>query len=128
MKKCHVLIIEDDKETAKLVEHTLKPHGYYTDWASDARKGLSAAFCEPPGLILLDLMLPDKDGLALLKEIRSMSELRHIPVIIITANHQVQVVKDAIQAGVNDFLVKPFSPANLLERVRKLLPPDSWKS
>jgi two-component system, sensor histidine kinase and response regulator len=127
MKKCHVLIIEDDKETIKLIEYILKPNGYYVSSALDGRKGVAAACSEPPGLILLDYMLPDKDGIAVLNEIRVMPELHRIPVIMITAIHQAQIVKTAIQAGVNDFLIKPFKPDQLLERVKKLLPPDAWK-
>lgn len=123
MKRGHILIVEDDPATLNVFETTLKSQGYYISTAQDARRGLAAALSEPPGLILMDYALPQKDGIALLKEIREIPEIHRIPVILITAVSMAEVIRQAIQYGVKDILIKPFDTNTLVERVTKCFPP-----
>ena len=123
MKAPLVLVIDDDREIVQLVEVTLSGLGYSVQVAYDARQGIASVFCNPPDLILLDLNLPGRDGLTLLKDFRAVPELETVPVIMITGTGVTDVVSQAIQNKVTDFIIKPFSVELLVERVAKWLPP-----
>jgi DNA-binding response OmpR family regulator len=116
-----ILIIEDDHEISESADQALTSKGYFVRVAPDARRGLSMALSYPPNLILLDYTLPDKDGLAVLSDIRASFELAHVPVIMISSRGYSQIVAQAIKTGVNDFLVKPFEMNILVERAAKFL-------
>ncbi|MCI0519939.1 MAG: response regulator transcription factor [Chloroflexi bacterium] len=119
-----ILIIEDDHDISETADKALSSKGYFVRVAPDARRGLSMALSYPPNLILLDYTLPDKDGLAVLSDIRASFELAHVPVIMISSKGYSQLVAQAIQRGVNDFLVKPFDINILVERAGKFLQND----
>jgi DNA-binding response OmpR family regulator len=117
-----ILIIDDDPVISQIAERILEKRGYAVRMAGDARKGLALALSYPPDLIVLDYMMPQKDGLSLLADIRALPELHEVPVIMMTGVGEQDVVAKAIQLGVTDFMVKPFYPPRLLERVQKHLP------
>ena len=123
-----ILIIDDDREILRLTELALRSKGYEVRSSNDARHGLIMALSETPDLIMLDYMMPERDGLSILKDIRQVPELENIPVIMFTASSNPEVVTGAIHQHVNDFLVKPFSIQTLFERVGKLLPPPDVKT
>jgi two-component system chemotaxis response regulator CheY len=123
MKSSTILIIDDDRDIAQLVEITLSGLGYNVQVAYDARQGMAMAFGNSPDLILLDFNLPGRDGLTLLKDIRAVPEMETVPVIMITGVGASQVVSQAILSKVTDFIVKPFTVELLVERVAKWLPP-----
>lgn len=123
MKKGHILVIDDDRVILRLVEATFLTKGYYVSTANNAQSGLMKALSETPDLILLDYMMPDRNGLELLKDLRAVPELSKLPVIMLTADGSSEVVSRAIQTGVNDYIVKPFNVKKLVERVKKWLPP-----
>jgi DNA-binding response OmpR family regulator len=122
-KKGHILVVDDDRVILRLIEATFVIKGYYVSTANNAQSGLVKALSETPDLILLDYMMPDRNGLELLKDHRAILELSKLPVIMLTADGSPEVVNKAIQTGVDEYIVKLFDVTKLVERVKKLLPP-----
>jgi len=116
-----VLIIEDERDIADLVGFNLERAGFSVLKAHDGISGAGMAIREQPDLIVLDLMLPGKDGYAVFKEIRRDSRSREIPVIMLTARAQTEDRIQGLEAGADDYLTKPFSPKELLLRVQAVL-------
>ncbi|MPV85250.1 response regulator transcription factor [Ostreibacterium oceani] len=114
-----ILLIEDDSLIGTAIEQALKDTHYSVDWVSDGQSGLLAASTQDYHLILLDLGLPKIDGLKVLKEIRS--NRNHIPVIIITARDAVEQRIQGLDAGADDYLIKPFRVAELQARIRAII-------
>jgi DNA-binding response OmpR family regulator len=113
-----IVLIEDDVEIRRLVADALADRGYDIESASKALEGLELTVKTQPELVLLDLGLPDLDGTELLRMIRAVSG---VPVIVITARGADHVVVKTLDAGADDYLVKPFSVAQLEARVRAVL-------
>ena len=116
-----ILIVEDEPDVADLVAFNLKRAGFQTVIAHDGIIGLEQAWSENPDLILLDLMLPGKDGFAVFKELRRDSRTSNTPVIMLTARAQTEDRIQGLEAGADDYLTKPFSPKELLLRVQSVL-------
>jgi len=113
-----ILVIEDDPQIADLLRRGLIYEGYAVEVAADGESGLVAARDRPPALVLLDLMLPGIDGLTVCTRLRSASD---VPILILTAKDAVPDRVAGLDAGADDYLVKPFSFDELLARVRALL-------
>lgn len=113
-----VLIVEDEKKVAAFIKNGLESEGYVTDIACDGRVGLEKAFDESYDIIILDLMIPEIDGLTLLQKIRK--EKISTQVIILTARGQVEDRIEGLNKGADDYLVKPFAFDELLARIRAL--------
>ena len=113
-----VLIIEDDKTIQKFLNISLKTKGYNIIGVETGMEGLSAFMMEKPNIILLDLGLPDTDGIEILQDIRRQSD---IPIIIISARDQEKEKILALDAGADDYVVKPFGPGELMARIRVAL-------
>lgn len=113
-----VLIIEDDQVIAEFMKVVLEKEDYTTYIAHSALEGLSTYRMWPVDLILLDLGLPDQDGLELLKQIRKDSQL---PIIVISARDDELVKVDALDEGADDYITKPFGTPELLARIRTTL-------
>jgi two-component system, OmpR family, response regulator MprA len=113
-----ILIIEDETRIADLLRRGLLYENYEVEVAPDGEAGLTAARDRPPALVLLDLMLPGIDGLTVCKRLRSASQ---VPILILTAKETVPDRVAGLDAGADDYLVKPFSFDELLARVRALL-------
>lgn len=116
-----ILIVEDEPDVADLVAFNLQRAGFQTVIAHDGLLGLERAWSENPDLILLDLMLPGKDGFAVFKELRRDSRTSQTPVIMLTARAQTEDRIQGLEAGADDYLTKPFSPKELLLRVQSVL-------
>jgi len=116
-----ILIVEDERDIADLIAFNLERAGYGTLKAHDGIQGASLAIQEQPDLVILDLMLPGKDGYAVFKEIRRDSRTRDTPVIMLTARAQTEDRIQGLEAGADDYLTKPFSPKELLLRVSAIL-------
>jgi DNA-binding response OmpR family regulator len=114
-----VLVIEDELAMRTALKDILDSEGYRTCTAADGQAGLELAIEEKPDLILLDVMLPKLDGFALCAELRRLEI--STPVLMLTAKGQVQDRVAGLDSGADDYLVKPFSTAELLARVRALL-------
>lgn len=116
------MIVEDDEKIAFLLDFLLAREGYNILKAGDGKKASELiASGDPPDLVLLDLMLPFKDGYQLLAEIRGKESWKSVPVIMLTAKSQSQEVARALEEGANEYLVKPFQPAELLARLKRFL-------
>ena len=114
-----LLIIEDELPMRTALKDCLEGEGYRVLTAADGEVGLDRALKEKPDLILLDIMLPKLDGFALCSELRRLA--LDVPVLMLTAKGQVQDRVTGLDAGADDYLVKPFSSDELLARVRALL-------
>jgi len=116
-----LLIIEDDADIRELISFNLEMSGYTVIKAQDGEEGLSAAREQKPDLVLLDLMLPGMDGLAVCAELKKSSRLRNVPVIMLTARSQDEDVVHGLETGADDYITKPFSPRVLVARVQAAL-------
>jgi two-component system phosphate regulon response regulator PhoB len=116
-----ILIIEDERDIADLIAFNLERAGFEVLKAHDGIRGAQLAIHEPTDLIILDLMLPGKDGYAVFKEIRRDSRSRDTPVIMLTARAQTEDRIQGLEAGADDYLTKPFSPKELMLRVQAVL-------
>ena len=116
-----ILVIDDHTETVRLIEMTLRRHGYHVVGFESGADALAWAAKELPDLILLDLMMPDMDGHTVCRKLREDRRLRDVPVIVFTAKSEVQDKKTLFEAGANDYLVKPTRPSELLNRVAAIL-------
>src|SRR5438093_1287303 len=115
----HVLIIDDERPVLMTLEALLKRHGYQVDTAPTAIQGLKALKSKPPTLVLLDLRLPDADGLEMLDRIKT--ELPEVQVIILTAHDSLHNAIESIKRGAYHFISKPYAPEELLSLVEKAL-------
>jgi DNA-binding response OmpR family regulator len=113
-----VVLIEDDVEIRRLVAEALSEQGHDVESAVMAMDGLQLAIKRDPDLVVMDLGLPDLDGIELLRMIRSISE---VPIIVITARGEDDMVVKTLDAGADDYLTKPFSLTQLEARVRAVL-------
>lgn len=113
-----ILIIEDEKEIVRLIRLELEHEGYQVADAGDGRTGLETALEEDFDLILLDVMLPELNGFALLRRLR---ETKQTPVIMLTARDDVVDKDTGLDTGANDYITKPFHIEELLARVRAVL-------
>jgi DNA-binding response OmpR family regulator len=114
----HILLLEDDPQVRQALLRALSDRGYATSSVSAGLAGLEAALRERPDLVILDLGLPDVDGHQVLRMIRAVSR---IPVIVATARDEEPEIIRALDGGADDYLVKPFSAAQLEARIRAVL-------
>lgn len=115
-----ILVVEDEHKIANAVRQGLMQHSYAVDVCYDADNGLSMATTEPYDLIILDRMLPGAlDGIGILRRLRE--EGNHTPVLLLTAKDRVLDRAEGLNAGADDYLVKPFAFVELIARVRALL-------
>ena len=116
-----ILIVEDERDIADLIGFNLQRAGYEILKSYDGVEGTEMALRERPDLILLDLMLPGRDGYAVFRELRRDSRTANTPVIILTAKAQTADRIQGLEAGADDYLTKPFSPKELILRVQAVL-------
>ncbi|MEI6390731.1 MAG: response regulator transcription factor [Verrucomicrobiota bacterium] len=114
-----ILVIEDELPMRTALEDVLAAEGYRVLTAADGELGLHRAIEEKPDLILLDIMMPKLDGYAVCAELRRLSN--PVPILMLTAKGQVEDRVQGLDAGADDYLVKPFSTEELLARVRAML-------
>ena len=115
MNKAYILVVEDDLPVSNLITTTLKAHDYRFIAAQNGKNAILQASSHNPDIILLDLGLPDMDGGEVIKCIRSWS---NVPIIVISARSEDRDKIDALDAGADDYLTKPFSVEELLARLR----------
>ena len=114
-----ILLVEDDQMIGESVVDGLQAEGYAIDWVQDGNSALIALRTTPFSLVILDLGLPGKDGLSVLHEVRAQK--MHIPVLVTTARDTVQDRVAGLDAGADDYLIKPFDLDELSARIRALL-------
>ncbi len=119
MKKA--LIVEDHPDTVEFLTLQLERLGFTVISASNGKEGVEKAIKEKPNLILMDIMMPVMDGREATRRIRSNPETKEIPVLAATAITEKSQLRECIEAGCNDYIVKPFAPNELISRIEKLL-------
>ncbi|RBJ68477.1 response regulator, partial [Xanthomonas oryzae] len=115
----HVLIVEDEPRLAAVVGAYLHAGGHSHDWIADGAQALGAFRAKKPDLVLLDLMLPNRDGLEICRDLRKESA---VPVIMVTARVEEIDRLRGVEIGADDYICKPFSPREVAARVQAVLP------
>lgn len=117
-----IVVIEDDPIMRSLLSKRLKPEGYDCVLTHNAAAGLKACRSERPDAVLLDVHLPDENGIEVCRTLKKDPALRHIPVLIITGEAAgVEKKIEGLEAGADDYILKPFSTAELLKRLRNIV-------
>lgn len=116
-----ILIIDDLKENVFMLQHRLEKENYVILSANTGDKGIEIAKQEEPDLILLDIMMPGKNGIEVCKELLEMKATKNIPIIMVTAKVGADDIKIGLEAGAFDYIKKPFNQIELLARVRTAL-------
>ncbi|MAE71742.1 MAG: two-component system response regulator [Gemmatimonadetes bacterium] len=113
-----ILIVDDDANILKILRFKLERAGYRVETACNGAIAVESIKLAPPDLVLLDIMMPEMDGIELVGRLRGHAEWRTIPVFVVTARGQMADKKIAFRLGVEDYITKPFSPAEVVDRVR----------
>ncbi len=118
-----VMVVEDDQIISSLLRHMLARRGFEVHLAMDGRQATQMVeeLAVPPGLVMLDVMLPFVDGFDLITLMRSKNAWKDVPIIMLTSKAQEQNIVRALDAGATDYVVKPFQPEELMARVRRLV-------
>lgn len=121
MAKEQILVIEDELDILELIRFNLSREGYRVIAQPSGETGLRAAKTSLPDLVVLDLMLPEIDGLEVCKILKSDPKTAHVPIIMLTAKGEEADIVTGLEVGADDYIVKPFSPKVLIARVRAIL-------
>ncbi|MGD0201852.1 MAG: response regulator transcription factor [Bryobacteraceae bacterium] len=116
-----VVIIEDEADIVEMVRYNFLKEGFDIESFARGRDGLEALRRSPPDLLLLDIMLPDQDGFSICKQVRADERLKSLPVIFLTARGEEVDRVVGLEIGADDYVVKPFSPRELVARARAVL-------
>ncbi len=116
-----ILVVDDDPDTCALVATLLAREGYRTRRALSGAEALAAMAQEPVTLVLLDVVMPEMDGFAVIEALRQHPEHRHVPVILLTGRNDLDTRQASMQRGVSEFLTKPIEKHELYARVRAQL-------
>src|SRR5262249_37249729 len=119
--KTRILIVEDDPDIAQLVARYLEKAGFQTELAGNGREALQSIATRLPDLMVLDLMLPQVDGIEICRSVRASTATAALPIIMLTARADESERIVGLELGADDYLAKPFSPGELVARVRALL-------
>jgi DNA-binding response OmpR family regulator len=118
MNEKHILVVEDEPSLAEVVSLYLKRAGFQVQVASDGRQAMSILEKQIPDFVIMDIMLPEVDGLSLTRWLRDRSD---VPIIMVTARREEVDRIAGLEMGADDYVVKPFSPQELVSRVRAVL-------
>jgi DNA-binding response OmpR family regulator len=116
-----ILVVEDDRDIAELLVHTLERSGYDASFVTSGTEGLASARARPPDAVVLDRMLPGMDGLEVCRALRASRQTAAIPVIMVTARAEEGDRIAGLELGADDYVTKPFSPREVAARVKALL-------
>ncbi len=118
MSDAHILVVDDERQIRKFLRIALEAHGFTVHEATTGQEGTAACALNPIQLVVLDLGLPDKDGKDVIRTIREWSD---VPILVLSIRQAEREKVDALDAGANDYLVKPFGVAEFMARVRAAL-------
>ena len=121
MSRNKIVVIEDEPDIVEVLSYNLKREGYNVSSTLRGDEGLNLVRNQSPNLVILDLMLPGMDGLSICQQLKSDSLVRDIPIIIISAKGEESDVVIGLEMGADDYLAKPFSPRELIARVKAVL-------
>ena len=119
--KPHVLIVEDEAALVTMLRYNFESEGYRVSEAVDGEEAILLVIEEPPDLILLDWMLPSLSGIEVCRRIRRNESARDVPIIMLTARGEDSDRVRGLDSGADDYMTKPFSPRELMARVRAVL-------
>jgi two-component system response regulator MprA len=114
-----VLIVDDDRAIVRMLQRTLEAEGFEVDAAADGGAALARVEARPPDVVVLDRMMPGLDGMAVARRLRAKGD--PMPILMLTARDAVADRVEGLEAGADDYLVKPFEPVELVARIRALL-------
>ncbi len=117
----YILVVEDEEDIVKLITFHLEKEGYMVKNAGSGAEALASAIDEPPDLVILDIMLPEMDGLEVCRRLRSNVKTASVPVMILSARKEELDKVLGLELGADDYMVKPFSVRELVARVRAML-------
>ncbi len=121
IKKRYVLIVEDEEDIVRLISFHLEKEGYHVESAGSGREALEIVSEKTPDLVILDIMLPEMDGLEVCRRLRGNSQTASIPILILSARKEEFDKVLGLELGADDYMVKPFSVRELVARVRAML-------
>jgi len=121
MKDFTILVVDDEENILELVQYNLKREGYIVLRAGTGEGGLALAESKLPNLVILDLMLPGLDGLEVCKRLKGSARTKQIPIIMLTAKGEEADIVTGLELGADDYITKPFSPKELVARIRAVL-------
>ncbi len=121
MKQKHIVVIEDEKDILDVLEYNLRREGFRVSTSSDGRGGLEMVRRSKPDLVLLDIMLPEIDGLEICRILKNELSTSAIPIIMVTAKEEESDVVIGLGLGADDYVTKPFSPKELIARIKAML-------
>ncbi|MCS6908107.1 MAG: response regulator [Anaerolineales bacterium] len=116
-----ILVAEDERDIRELIAFTLQFAGHEVITTSNGEEALQAVRTQRPQLVLLDVRMPRMDGYEVCKEIKTDPQTKTIPVIFLSAKGQESEIRSGLEAGAEQYLLKPFSPDQLIEQVNKVL-------
>ncbi|HNX82239.1 MAG TPA: response regulator transcription factor [Candidatus Omnitrophota bacterium] len=116
-----ILIVDDERDIVKLIDYNLKKEGFKTYTSYDGKDALVTAFEERPALVILDLMLPEIDGLEVCRQLKKDEKTAQIPIIMLTAKSQETDKVVGLELGADDYVTKPFSVKELIARIKAVL-------
>lgn len=121
MSKARVLIVEDEPDISNLIQFHLQREGYLPQVAHSGRTALQAIEQQPPDLVVLDIMLPDVDGLEVCRKLKRQTATQQIPILMLSARGEESDIVVGLELGAEDYVTKPFSPRVLMARVKAVL-------
>lgn len=116
-----ILVIDDDEGTTKLLELILSKEGYEVVTVTNSGESLSTAVAHRPNLVLLDLMMPNADGLEICRDLRTKAQFTHVPIVFFTSAGDIENKVAAFESGANDYIIKPVHPQELKLRIKALI-------
>ncbi len=123
-----IVIVEDEEDIADLISFALEREGLHVKLAHDGTAGLELIRSARPDMVILDVMMPEKDGFEIFAEMKSDSLTQNIPVLFLTARSQLDDKLKGLELGADDYMTKPFSPKELVQRVKNILARHSQKA
>ena len=120
MPKKKILVIEDDRDISELIAYNLEREGYEIACLYDGSQAIDFVHKRKPELIILDLMLPEVDGIEICRALKSDANTKHIPIVMLTAKSEEADVVVGLQMGADDYIPKPFSPKVLVARIKAM--------
>lgn len=121
MAREHILIVEDEEDILELLRVSLSREGYQVACATSGEEALKLFKKQVPDIVILDLMLPGMDGLDVAKVLKNDSQLKDIPILMLTARGEEADIVTGLELGADDYMTKPFSPRVLIARIRAVL-------
>ena len=121
MASHRILVVDDEEDLLELIRYNLTKEGYRVDCCASGEAAINEARAIVPDLIVLDLLLPNVDGLDVCKHLKSDPKTQHVPIVMLTAKSEEADVVTGLELGADDYITKPFSPRVLLARIRSVL-------